>query len=271
MLLDALRSIALQTHLELELVLVRDGGEPFSERVRAELDRLEFPARVLEHDDPPHGLAASRNLGIGEARADAVAFLDDDDFWGPEHVKRLSDVLDRNGDAEVAYSDARVWLVSSGTGGGDGPQPAPEQVAPGAEPLPAPEQVGSVGETLVLAQPFDRGIFQRDSFIPPSAMAARRSAFEDHGLFDTEIPYSEDWEWLLRVVRGGGKIVRSPAVTATIRIHSGGLSQLTPERMADRKRSLDTIAKRYRLAPLVPKTFWEVARDLCPGPNASTR
>ncbi|HEU5310769.1 MAG TPA: glycosyltransferase, partial [Candidatus Eisenbacteria bacterium] len=52
MLLDALRSIALQTHLELELVLVRDGGEPFSERVRAELDRLEFPARVLEHDDP---------------------------------------------------------------------------------------------------------------------------------------------------------------------------------------------------------------------------
>ena len=256
MLVDALRGVARQTHLELELIVVRDGGEPLSEAVRAELDRLEFPARVLEHDDPPHGLAASRNAGIDEARADAIAFLDDDDFWEPEHVKRLSDVLDRNADADVAYSDARVWL---------------EPVAASGEAIPGPEQVGAgVGETIVIAQPFDRAVFQRDSFIPPSAMAARRSAFEDHGRFDTEIPYSEDWDWLLRVVRGGGHIVRSAAVTATIRIHSGGLSQLTPERMAERKRSLEMIAKRYRLAPLVPKTFWEVARDLCPGPNAST-
>lgn len=257
MLLDALRGVARQTHLELELIVVRDGGEPLPERVRAELDQLEFPARVLEHDDPPYGLAASRNAGIGEARGDAIAFLDDDDFWEPEHVKRLSDVLDRNSDADVAYSDARVWL---------------EPAAASGEALPAPEQVAAgVGETIVIAQPFDRAVFQRDSFIPPSAMAARRTVFEDHGLFDTEIPYSEDWDWLLRVVRGEGKIVRSAAVTATIRIHSGGLSQLTPERMADRKRSLEMIAKRNRLAPLVPKTFWEVARDLCPGPNASTR
>jgi GT2 family glycosyltransferase len=259
MLLDALRSAARQKHLELELVLVRDGGEPLSDAARAEIDRLEFPARVLEHDDPPHGLAASRNLGIREARADAIAFLDDDDFWEPEHVKRLSDVMDRNEEAEVAYSDARIWL-------------APAAVEGGTEHLPAPEQVAAgMGETLVLAQPFERAVLQRDSFIPPSALAARRTAFEDHGMFDTEIPYSEDWEWLLRVVRGGGTIVRSAAVTATIRIHSGGLSQLTPERMADRTRSLETIAKRYRLAPLVPKTFWEVARDLCPGPNASAR
>lgn len=258
MLLDALRSVARQTHLELELVLVRDGGEVLSDAARAELDRLEFPARVLEHDDPPHGLAASRNLGIGEARAEAVAFLDDDDFWEPEHVKRLSAVLDRDADADVAYADARIWLSPSAGDGADA-VPAPEQVAAGA------------GETLVLAQPFDRAVFQRDSFIPPSAMAVRRDAFERHGLFDTEIPYSEDWEWLLRVVRDGGKIVRSAAVTATIRIHAGGLSQLTPERTADRKRSLEMIASRYRLAPLVPKTFWEVARDLCHGPNASTR
>ena len=148
MLLDALRSIARQTHLELELVLVRDGGEPLSDEARAELDRLEFPARVLEHDDPPHGLAASRNVGIQEARADAIAFLDDDDIWEPEHVKRLSDVMDRNADADVAYSDARITRED---------------------------------ESLVIAQSFERAVFQRDSFIPPSAMAARRSAFEDHG------------------------------------------------------------------------------------------
>jgi GT2 family glycosyltransferase len=247
MLAEALRSVARQTHLELELILVRDGGEPLGDAARAELDRLEFPHRAFEHDDPPHGLASSRNLGVREARADAIAFLDDDDLWEPDHLKRLSDLLDRDADAEVVYSDARIWKV-------------PDDAADTAP-----------GETVVLAQPFDRGVFQRDSFIPPSAFAARREAFERHGFFDTEIPYSEDWDWLLRVVRAGGKIVRAPGVTATIRIHAGGLSQLSPERMEDRVRSLAMISKRHRLPSILPKTFWEVAVELCPGRNSSTR
>src|SRR5262245_14491543 len=108
MLAEALRTVARPTHLELALLLVRDGGEPLSDEARAELDRLEFPYRVFEHDDPPHGLARSRNEAIEMARADAIAFLDDDDLWEPEHLKRLSDVLDRDGDAEVVYSDARI-------------------------------------------------------------------------------------------------------------------------------------------------------------------
>jgi GT2 family glycosyltransferase len=237
MLAEALRTVRRQTHLELELVLVRDGGEPLGDEARAVLDELEFPYRALEHEDPPHGLARSRNIGVEAARADAIAFLDDDDLWEPDHVKRLSEILDRDFETDVVYSDARISLD---------------------------------GESRVLAQPFQRAVFQRDSFIPPSAFAARRSTFEDHGLFDTEIPYSEDWEWLLRVVKAGGKIVRVPGVTATIRIHPGGLSQLTPERAAGRAQSLETIASRFKLAPLVPKTFWEVAGDLCPDPNATT-
>jgi len=46
---------------------------------------------------------------------------------------------------------------------------------------------------------------------------------------------------------------------------SGGATRLTA-----RQQSLDVIANRYGLAPIRPKTFWEVAATLCP-PNASTR
>jgi len=81
--------------------------------------------------------------------------------------------------------------------------------------------------------------------------------------------YSEDWDWLLRVARGGGKIARVRGVSTTIRIHSGGLSALLPDRLAERQRYLDEISRRHGLGPIQPKTFWEVAGTLCPDSNAS--
>jgi hypothetical protein len=154
-LLEALDAVARQTHLEMELVLVRDGGAPFSDEVRAAVDRLEFPA-LFEERDEGEGLAQARNRGLARARADVVAFLDDDDLWEPDHLKRLAAAFDRDMEAVVAYSDAKILRES--------------------------------GETRVLAVPFDRAVFGRNGFIPPSAFAARRSAFAEYGLFDASMP-----------------------------------------------------------------------------------
>ncbi|HEX5031173.1 MAG TPA: glycosyltransferase family 2 protein [Tepidiformaceae bacterium] len=228
-LLEALGTVARQTHLEIELVLVRDGGAPLSDEARAAVDALEFPALLEERADG-EGLAQARNRGLARARADVVAFLDDDDLWEPDHVKRLADAFDRDVETVVAYSDA--WVV------------------------------GEDGGTRTLAVPFDLGVFGRNGFIPPSAFAARRSAFAEYGEFDASMPYSEDWDWLLRVAHRGGKIVRVPGATATIRIHGGGLSQVKPERLAERQRCLDLLSSRYGLGPIQPKTFWDVAGDL---------
>ena len=83
--------------------------------------------------------------------------------------------------------------------------------------------------------------------------------------------YSEDWDWLLRVARGGGKIVRVRGLSATIRIHSDGLSALVSDRLAERERCLVELSRRHGLGPIEPKTFWEVAGTLCPDGNASRR
>ena len=232
--------MARQSHSEIELVLVRDGGAPLDEAARGVLEKLEFPHLLVERDDPPEGLAQARDNGIAAARADSFAFLDDDDLWDPGHVRQLADVLDRDPDAWVVYSDARI--VEEAT-----------------------------EEKRVLGVDFDLARFGRDSFIPPSSFAARRAAFERFGLFDPKMVYSEDWDWLLRVARGGGKIARVRGVSATIRIHSGGLSALVPERLAERQRFLDELSRRHRVGPIEPKTFWEVAGELCPDGSASKR
>jgi GT2 family glycosyltransferase len=118
------------------------------------------------------------------------------------------------------------------------------------------------GATRHLGRDFNPGIFVRDGFIPPSAMAARRSAFERFGVFDPEFTYSEDWEWLIRVARAGGRLKRVRGESVTIRIHAGGISALTSERLEARRAVLARLAERYALAPIEPKTFWEVAASV---------
>ncbi|MEK7316730.1 MAG: glycosyltransferase [Candidatus Eisenbacteria bacterium] len=227
-LLEALRSVQRQTHPELELILVRDGGAPLVDSARDAIAAIEFPVSIVEHDGDSEGAARSRNHGVERARGDAIAFLDDDDLWEPGHAAALSRALDLGPEFDVVYADARVVREETG-------------------------QVRRIGRD------FDAGLFTRDGFIPPSCMAARRGVFERFGTFDPEFTYSEDWEWLVRVLRGGGKLKRVRGETVTVRIHAGGLSALTPERLEERRRCLALLSERHGLGPIEPKTFWEIA------------
>lgn len=235
----AIRAAGAQTHPELELVLVQDGGDlPDTEAFDA-LEALEFPHQYLGRKGDPQGVARSRNEGVGAARGDAVAILDDDDLWDPPHVAHLAALLDRDPRVDVAYSDARVRLADT-------------------------------GDERVIARDFEFGVFSRDDYIPPSTMLIRRSAFERFGMFDPEFTCSEDWEWLVRVHRAEGVIKRSPGVTATVLIHAGAHSALQLQRLEERKRCLEMLRERHKLPPLVPKTYWEVAEAVCPGSGTTS-
>jgi GT2 family glycosyltransferase len=235
----AIRCAATQTHAEVELVLVRDGGAPLDPESRAAIEALDFPALLVERDGPPEGVARSRNEGVGSARADAVAILDDDDLWDPPHVAHLAALLERDPAVDVAYSDARIRLEE---GGGE----------------------------RVIARDFDLAVFSQDDYIPPSTMLIRRAAFERFGVFDPDFTCSEDWDWLLRIAHRGGVIARSPGVTATVLIHKGAHSALQLARLEERKRCLELLRERHHLAPLIPKTYWEVAETVCPGNGATS-
>lgn len=238
-LLSALQAVARQTHQELQLILVRDGGSPLTDEARAAIRALGFPTTIVEHDGPPEGTARARNRGVEAARGDVIAFLDDDDDWSADHVRRLATALDRDDKADVVYSDARIVRETDGA-------------------------------ERTLARGFELARFTRDGYIPPSSMLARRAAFDGFGVFDADFTYSEDWEWLVRVAKKGGVIARVPGITATIRIHAGAASALTPERLTERQRCLDLMSARHKLGRIEPKTFWEVAAAVCPAPNATT-
>ena len=159
-----------QRDVRLEVVLVDDGSTPAAaadyERLRS--DRL----RVLRNATP-RGPAAARNAGIAAARGQWVAFLDDDDLWGPTKLRRQLEAADRVGAGwawcGAAYLSSGGALLSVASG------PSPEAVRrqlPSGSVIPA-------GASNVIAS---------------AALLARV------GGFDPEIFHMPDWDLWLRLL-----------------------------------------------------------------------
>lgn len=81
-----------QTIRDLEVIVVDDYSPDETGNVIAEI--CDARVRYLRHEKNK-GLPAARNTGIAVARAEFVAFLDDDDEWVPEKIERQLNVVGR--------------------------------------------------------------------------------------------------------------------------------------------------------------------------------
>ena len=188
---DACRSALDQREVIVEVVVVENGST--DDTVEQVLALGDERVRLLRQDRP--GVSAARNRGIAEATGRWVAFLDADDRWHPDKLRRQLDLAAATG-ATFVFSDCR--LVSAGT---VHPQtfhqvnPPPED---GAALLPA--------------------LVERPSFVPLSTVVVDRRLVSDVGSFRADLSHSEDWELWLRLALHGAAwaCVRAPLVDYTV-------------------------------------------------------
>jgi glycosyltransferase involved in cell wall biosynthesis len=232
LLADALASVATQRAAPLEVRIADDGDQPVAEVVEGsgllEVTLLQVNVRSV---------AAARNRAAAGARADVLAFLDDDDRWSPGHLEGLLEAF-ADPSCGVAYRDARVIR---------------ERVGPAGERIDL--------EQRVIALDWIPEVMAENDYVPPSAMAVRRSLYEGLGGFDESFTCSEDWDFLLRAA-GSGAPRRVPGLTVEVRMRDDGHVSL--DRGPARQAALDLLSARHGLPPLAIKTFWEVARDVAP-------
>ena len=90
MLARTLHSVLAQRDVDLQVVVVDDGGSDGTPAAVAGLG--DSRVSVVRHE-VSKGVSAARNAGLQRARSPWVAFVDDDDLWSPSKVRAQLDAL----------------------------------------------------------------------------------------------------------------------------------------------------------------------------------
>lgn len=83
---ETLRSIAAQTHSNIEILIVDDGSTDDTAEIAAAFCALEPRASLIRQSNG--GVGSARNRAIEEARGEWVAPIDADDLWHPTKIEK---------------------------------------------------------------------------------------------------------------------------------------------------------------------------------------
>src|SRR5262245_11033351 len=102
---DALASVFAQTFADFEVIVVDDGlpdGDALAAAIEPYRSRIHYIAQSNSGPD------AARNAAIRVAHGRYLAFLDADDRWDPDFLRRQVSHLEAHPDTALVYCDARL-------------------------------------------------------------------------------------------------------------------------------------------------------------------
>jgi glycosyltransferase involved in cell wall biosynthesis len=197
----AVASAWAQEQVSLEVIVVDDGSMP-------PVTASDVPQGVIvTRNGASGGVVSARNLGVQQARAPWIAFLDDDDWWAPDHVHRLLTAVTR---AKAGFAYAATWNVDL----------ANDQAVLRLAPSP----VGLVSQLL-----------HANAIGTPSCVIVNRSLYLSLGGFDGRLSVVADWDLWIRLA-GAADAAVSPVATVAYAAHDANMSLDLPRLIDEFKR-----------------------------------
>ncbi|ATD08946.1 glycosyltransferase family A protein [Pseudoalteromonas piscicida] len=187
MLDSAIASVKLQSFQDWKVIVV-DDNHPDQYRVETEavMARYQQDPRVayIQHESNK-GACAARNTGWQSAKGEYIAFLDDDDLWDANKLKKQLAALNEHTDATFCYCD--MYLTYQGL----------------------KKEFKCLSATNMYVTLLEQGYG-----VCTSALLIKRRALEDIGGFDNSLPSMQDYDLLLRLAKvSAGVHIKAPMLT----------------------------------------------------------
>lgn len=163
----AIESVLEQNFKNYELLIIDDGSTDHTSEIVTN-----YSDKVKYYYQSNKGPSAARNLGINEAQANLIAFLDSDDRWLKKKLQIQVDLMMNHPEIKICYTD-EIWIRNS----------------------------VRVNQKKV-HQKYSGWIYQRClplCIISPSSVLIHREVFDRVGLFDEKLLVCEDYDLWLRV------------------------------------------------------------------------
>ncbi|MGH8218541.1 MAG: glycosyltransferase family 2 protein [Steroidobacteraceae bacterium] len=197
---EAIDSALAQTYLSIEVIAVDDGSTDSSpEILRSYHDKI----RNIRQTN--RGAAAARNVGIREGRGQYLAFLDADDVWSSQKLRRQVAYLSKHPDVMLVSNRWREWRQ-------DEPCPQIDEGCDGTETLYLPHS-GWIYSDLLL-----------DCIVHTTTVVMDRRLVAQIGLFEEALLRGQDYDYWLRASRVT-PIHKLDAVLSAYRVHAASSIQ----------------------------------------------
>jgi glycosyltransferase involved in cell wall biosynthesis len=204
-----------------QVVVVDDGSTDVTAHELAAIadDRL-----TVLRNERPRGVSAARNLGLAHVDTPWVAFLDDDDTWGPGHIASALAAARSSG-----LGVDRIGLVYGG------------HLVTDAERNVTYVKLAGQEESL------PGGLREENLIGTPSGVLIRRDAVLQAGGFDERLAIVADWDLWVRIL-ARRQAVRCPELLVAYMRHAGSMH-------------LDADRLLRELRQLQAKHGWAAGRD----------
>lgn len=201
---QALDSVLAQTLGNLECIVVNDGSPDNTRDIVASYLLRDSRVRYVEQTN--RGVSAARNRGLAEAQGRYIQFLDADDLIEPEKLQVQTDILRRESELALAFSDYRYCDRD------DINKPASR------DNLPPPEFVMDNPLKDMIAR------WETQFSIPPHCFLFDARFFTECGIrFDETLTNHEDWDCWMQIFRLKPVVRRVPQKFALYRLHDGSV------------------------------------------------
>lgn len=214
--IDALESVARQSLLPKEVIIINDGStDKTFDVVQAWIVARDNGCPIHLFSQKNKGLPATRNFGIEQAKGKWIALLDADDIWESCHLAELLNALNVESSAVAAYGAGRLLVGTS----------VNDVLYDDFWDNPSKKFGKKIDSSPY--QVIEKNIFTRlihGNFIKPSSLIFSKEVAANIGLFDETLRTGEDREFLVRLIFEGN-FVYIPVPITQYRWHDDNISQ----------------------------------------------